>query len=94
MLAALIIGISGALVAVMLYEFMGEGMIFERYGKWVDTLDEWYAKPIGGCLNCFTVWCVLFMGVAYIWVWPVWLGLTSLAIGNFCLTIMDRCELL
>jgi len=28
-----------------------EGMIFEKYGKWVKTLG-WIGKPLGGCIKC------------------------------------------
>lgn len=44
------------LLAYMLYDFMQDGMIFERYGKWLQTINEVIAKPLGLCLKCFFVW--------------------------------------
>ena len=44
------------LLSYMLYDFMQEGMIFERYGKWLETINKTIAKPLGLCLKCFFVW--------------------------------------
>lgn len=55
-------------LSFMLYEFIGEGMIFEKYGKWIATLPEFIGKPLGLCLKCFHVWVVilfsLFIGIS------------------------------
>ena len=52
-------------VSFMLYDFMQEGMIFSKYGKWIETLPEWLYKPLGGCLKCFHVWCVIVAGIYF-----------------------------
>jgi len=44
------------LLSYMLYDFMQDGMIFERYGKWLETINKTIAKPLGLCLKCFFVW--------------------------------------
>lgn len=49
------------MMSFMLYDFMQDGMIFSRYGKWLNTLPSWLAKPMGLCLKCFHIWvCILF----------------------------------
>ena len=51
-------------VALMLYDFIQEGMIFESYGRWVskvnnDGLVPKYKYPLGYCLKCFGFWIIL-----------------------------------
>jgi hypothetical protein len=46
-------------LSYMLYDFMQEGMIFGRYGKWLETINPFLAKPLGLCLKCFHVWVVI-----------------------------------
>lgn len=57
-------------VSYMLYDFTQEGMIFERYGSWLNTINPFIAKPLGLCLKCFHVWIViifsLILGVTFI----------------------------
>lgn len=47
-------------ISYMLYDFMQEGMIFDRYGKWLQTINPIFAKPLGLCLKCFHVWISIF----------------------------------
>lgn len=37
-------------------------MIFEKYGKWVQSLGFW-GKPIGGCILCTSFWFTTFMSL-------------------------------
>ena len=54
----------------MLYDFMQDRMIFEKYGNWLETINPFLAKPLGSCLKCFHVWIViifsLILGVTFI----------------------------
>lgn len=57
-------------LSFMLYDFIQKGMIFEKYGDWLETINPFVAKPLGLCLKCFHVWVViifsLFIGVHFI----------------------------
>ena len=51
-------------VALMLYDFIQEGMKFENYGRWVSKVDNdgfvpKYKYPLGFCLKCFGFWIIL-----------------------------------
>ena len=51
-------------VALMLYDFIQEGIIFENYGRWVSKVDNdgfvpKYKYPLGFCLKCFGFWIIL-----------------------------------
>ena len=54
-------------LSYMLFDFMQDGMIFKRYGKWLETIKPIsigkysidIAKPLGLCLKCFHVWIVI-----------------------------------
>lgn len=94
MLEVLQISFTGVALAIMLTDFMQPGMIFDFYGAWLDKIGEFIAKPLGGCITCFSMWCIIFMGIMYIWFYPVWVGLSCLAVGNLLLGILDRFELL
>jgi len=50
-------------LSYMLWDFMQDGMIFQRWGKFLETIPEWIAKPLGGCLKCFHVWVVIFLSI-------------------------------
>ena len=49
-------------VSYMLYDFMQDGMIFQKYGEWLETINETLAKPLGKCLKCFHVWVCIVAG--------------------------------
>ena len=57
-------------LSFMLYDFIQQGMIFEKYGDWLETINPFVAKPLGLCLKCFHVWIViifsLIIGVPFI----------------------------
>ena len=53
------------LLSYMLYDFMQEGMIFERYGKWLETINKTIAKPLGLCLKCFFVWVFILVAFCF-----------------------------
>lgn len=55
-------------VALMLYDFMQEGMIFEKYGRWLskeiikkdgNKYVPKYKYPMGYCLKCFGFWVIV-----------------------------------
>ena len=50
-------------LSYMLYDFMQDGMVFERYGRWLETINETLAKPLGKCLKCFHVWICIIAGI-------------------------------
>lgn len=50
-------------LSYMLYDFFQEGMIFEKYGKWLETINPTIAKPLGNCLKCFHVWIFFFVSL-------------------------------
>lgn len=50
-------------VSYMLFDFMQDGMIFSRYGKWLETINQTLAKPLGACLKCFHVWVCIIAGI-------------------------------
>ena len=88
MLDATLIGLSGVLLALTFDDFMAEGMIFNFWGKHLDAHeDNFWLKPLGGCIVCTTVWAVIVMGVFYLWVHPLWMALMAIGLGNFLLTL-------
>lgn len=50
-------------VSYMLYDWMQEGMIFEKYGIAIQKFPMWLAKPLGYCLKCFHVWVVIIFSI-------------------------------
>lgn len=60
-----LVGLLTPFLSYMLYDFMQEGMIFENYGKWLQTIDPMLAKPWGLCLKCFHVWIFIFVALTF-----------------------------
>ncbi len=50
-------------LSYMLYDFMQVGMVFEKYGTWLNTINQTLAKPLGKCLKCFHVWIVIISSI-------------------------------
>lgn len=50
-------------LSYMLYDFMQDGMIFSKWGQWLETIPVWIAKPLGLCLKCFHVWVVIILAL-------------------------------
>lgn len=49
------------MMSFMLYDFMQPEMVFEKYGKWLQTINPFIGKPLGLCLKCMHIWiCILF----------------------------------
>ena len=67
----IVFGLTGFLLFVIVQSLVingikgtfDEGMIFERYGKWVKSLG-WIGKPLGSCIKCMGS---VFGGLVY---WP------------------------
>ena len=53
-------------LSFMLYDFFQEGMIFEKYGKWLNRLPSNLANPLGDCLKCFHVWVVIIFSLLFL----------------------------
>jgi hypothetical protein len=51
------------LLSFMLYDFMQDEMIFNKYGKWLNTINPTLAKPLGKCLKCFHVWIFIIISL-------------------------------
>ena len=58
----LLIAFSGVCVSRIITQ---PGEILSFYGKWLDSLDDWIAKPLGACSKCFTgqlaFWSYIFL---------------------------------
>lgn len=52
-------------LSYMLFDFMQDGMIFQKYGKWLDTINETVAKPLGKCLKCFHIWVAIIVSIIF-----------------------------
>ena len=52
-------------LSFMLYDFMQQGMIFEKYGEWINTLPVFIGKPLGVCLKCFHVWVTILVAIHF-----------------------------
>jgi hypothetical protein len=77
----LAIAISSAFFTDFLDDCMSEGMIFEKYGRWVRGLG-WWGKPIGGCIQCFQFWISVLMIVLYFCLQPLFFAFAVFGLGN------------
>lgn len=75
------IAISSALFADFLDDCMSDGMIFQRYGRWVRGLGFW-GKPLGGCLQCFQFWISCIMIALYFYLQPLFFTFAVFGISN------------
>jgi hypothetical protein len=57
----------GALAPFFIWVTFQEGMIFEAWGRFLDTKQGKWAKPLGKCPTCMSPWIA--------WVLPVCMGL-------------------
>lgn len=49
---------------------MWEGMIFEKFGDWIEkTFGEFLSKPMGKCYVCATFWFSLIICLVVGWPW-------------------------
>lgn len=52
-----------ACLSLTFHHFCEPGMIFQKYGLWLEFLPAWIAKPLGRCIYCHNVW----VNVAMFW---------------------------
>lgn len=48
------VGLTAALITDFLFDCLQDGMIFSKWGKFVE--DKFWMKPLGGCLICTNFW--------------------------------------
>ena len=71
-----------ALISIGACSTMWEGMVFEKYGDWLErNFGEYWSKPLGKCYVCASFWISLIISLAIGWQWwlcfPV-LGATAM----------------
>ncbi len=75
------ISISSAMFADFLDDSMSEGMILQKYGRWVRGLGFW-GKPLGSCIQCFQFWVSVLMIVLYFYLQPLFFAFAVFGISN------------
>lgn len=67
-----------------------EGMIFEKYGKWVKSLG-WIGKPMGACIKCMgSVWGGLLYWPAVLWAFGFEIWQVPVFIADaFCVSVLS-----
>lgn len=70
--------------------FRGEGMIFEFYDKWLQTIPEKIAKPLGLCPNCFNVWLNVLMLLTMFTMPTIAILIFGFSFSNYLLKIIYK----
>ena len=79
------IALSGVLFTIMIDKFIMEDMIFSFWGKFLDSHDKWYLKPLWGCVDCTNIWLIAVMFVLYLCLPMVWMIVFCISLGNIFL---------
>lgn len=87
--------VSGVFLSSMIDDFLDEGMIFERWGKYLESNpDKWILKPLGGCIICLNIWILIGCFFANVLHPPTLAFLFVLSCGHWFMKIMIKYELL
>lgn len=74
-----LVALSGAVVTFAFVRTIGEGMLFERWGAFVE--DKYWLKPFGGCGYCTSFWITALMLVIYHICPMAWAAVFSLCLA-------------
>lgn len=86
----LFIGFASASLANLYDDCLQEGMLFERFGKWLKTGNTFVKKPLGGCLICTNVWVTVLVALVYITVPMLFMLLALIGISNTILKFIIK----
>ena len=95
MIYPILIAIFMACFSVTLEFALRKGQIFGGYGDWLEFQDEWWTKPIGGCMVCTNLWANIILMVVYACIFDVtgWQWLTVIGapfLSNAIFRLIDK----
>ena len=82
------VSVSSVFLGNFFDDCLREGMIFERWGKFVDG--KWWAKGLGGCQQCTLVWIFLFMLTMYYVAPGVYFVLSGIGLSQWILKVLFK----
>ena len=85
------VGVSGALVSWFYNQCLQEGMIFERFGEFLQSApDRWYKSILGGCIYCNSVYVTGLMLFLYLCFPVAWVVFAAVGLSFFLIGLIDR----
>ena len=78
----LFVAFSGASLANFFDDCLQDGMIFCKYGNFINTNKRWYFKPLGGCIICTNFWITILLVALFIFSFKAFIFFSVVGISN------------
>jgi hypothetical protein len=78
----ILVALAGASLTNFFDDCIQDGMIFGRYGNWLRKEENFWKKPIGGCMICTNVYVTIFMLIMYKFILILFMIFAIIGVSN------------
>lgn len=78
----ILVALAGASLTNFFDDCIQDGMIFGRYGNWLRKDENFWKKPIGGCMICTNVYVTIFMLIMYKFILILFMIFAIIGVSN------------